>query len=357
MRDIAAFCVSSDATIGDVIERIDANQNGIALMVDADRQLVATITDGDIRRAFMKHFALDRCIADILDEIKDKRYLKPVSAPAGVAREELLVLMEDKSVRHIPLLDDNGRVVDIALRREIYKEEATDLQAVVMAGGFGTRLRPLTEDTPKPMLPVGDKPLMEHMIGQIRDAGIQKVHVTTHFLPEKITSHFGDGAAFGIDLNYVPETQPLGTAGALRLVKDRSQPLLIVNGDILTNIDFRAMREFHSEHEAKATIAATAYEVKIPYGVLDAPDGVVGRLVEKPSYTYFVNAGIYIIEADIIDLIPENTRFDMTDLMSLLIKQGGKVVSFPIREYWLDVGRPEDFARAQRDIQQGVFLR
>jgi NDP-sugar pyrophosphorylase family protein len=220
-----------------------------------------------------------------------------------------------------------------------------------MAGGFGKRLLPLTQNTPKPMLPIGEQPLMERMIGQLRDAGIHRVNVTTHFEPEKIRDYFGDGERFGVNLNYVSEERPLGTAGALRLIETKKEPLLIINGDILTRVDFRAMLDFHREHQADLTVGVREYDFQVPYGVIETEGARVTGVNEKPVYKFFVNAGIYLLQPALDEFIPKDERFDMTDLIEKLIAAGRTVASFPIMEYWLDIGRLADYERAQEDVK------
>src|SRR5260370_29164658 len=205
------------------------------------------------------------------------------------------------------------------------------------------------------MLPIGDQPLMERLVRDIRDAGIRRVHEPTHYRPEKIHEHFGSGADLDVDLAYVAEEQPLGTAGALRLVVPGPEPLLVVNGDILTKVNFRALIRFHEESGASLTVGVRSYEIKVPYGVVETENSLVTRIVEKPTYRHFVNAGLYVVEPRAIAFIPEGRRFDMTDLIERLVAAGERVASFPVREYWLDIGRHEDYERAQRDHDSGAL--
>jgi NDP-sugar pyrophosphorylase family protein len=205
------------------------------------------------------------------------------------------------------------------------------------------------------MLPVGDRPLLEVTIARLRSAGISRVNVTTHFMPEKIIEHFGDGSAFGVELNYVSETTPLGTAGALALMAAPQEPLLVINGDILTNIDFRSMLAFHREHQADLTVAVRRYEFQVPYGVLECEGPFVQRLSEKPAYSFFVNAGIYLLEPTAHAFVRRDQRFDMTDLIEVLIANQRTVVGFPLVEYWLDIGQHADYEQAQLDVASGRF--
>ena len=336
--------IRKDATIRDAMACIDRNSNGLALVVDQDGRFLNTITDGDLRRAILNGLRLESPITEC--KAVDGRC---VTAPVNTPRQQQVKLMLKHMIRHLPLLDADGFVVEVAISDELIAEPEP-LQAVIMAGGFGTRLRPLTDNTPKPMLPVGGKPLMQRTIESLQQAGIRRINVTTHYMPEKITGYFGDGNHLGVDLNYVSEDMPLGTAGALRLMDEVDEPMLVLNGDILTNVDFRSMLGFHRENNADLTMAVRQYDYQIPYGVIEAEDGVVRRLAEKPKYQSLVNAGIYLLESSVRRHIPLGQRYDMTDLIGQLLEDGGKVVCFPVMEYWLDIGHPDDFEKAQTDV-------
>jgi NDP-sugar pyrophosphorylase family protein len=221
-----------------------------------------------------------------------------------------------------------------------------------MAGGKGSRLQPLTEEMPKPMLPVGDRPVLEIIIGQLRDAGIKQVKVTTHHQPEKIAQHFGDGSNFGVELSYVEERSPLGTVGGLGLLEVPRETTLVINGDILTQVDFRAMLRYHQEHQADLTVAVRQYDVKVPYGVIECDGAQVRKISEKPAVMVLVNAGIYLLEPGVYRYIPNGQRFDMTELIQRLLDEGRSVVSFPVREYWLDIGQREEYEQAQEAIKE-----
>jgi dTDP-glucose pyrophosphorylase len=332
--------------------RIDRNQCGIVLVVDDDGRLVGTLTDGDLRRAILAGALLDHSVGSVL-ESKTGPYARSTTAPVGTEPAELLRLMQDRTLRQLPLVDEAGRVVDLALLEDFTPSEVLPLQAVIMAGGFGTRLHPLTDSLPKVMLPVGGQPLMERTIEQLRQAGIARVNVTTHYRTDAIRSHFGDGGEFGVDIRYVDEDRPLGTAGAISLLEQGDEPLLVINGDILTRVDFRAMLDYHRQHQAELTVGVRHYEIAVPYGVVESAGSRVERIREKPVLGFFVNAGIYLLEPSVAPGIPRGERFDMTDLIERLLAEERTVVSFPITEYWLDIGQPEDYERAQRDLADG----
>lgn len=351
MVDLKKLSVRSDASLHLAMEQLNLCEMGILLLLDAKSRFLATVTDGDIRRAILAGSGLDSPITNALCN-RDGTLRHSITADATASRAEQLAIMRDAGIRHLPLLDGERKVVDLALSDDLGSMPALPVQAVIMAGGFGTRLRPLTDDTPKPMLQIGGRPLLERTIEGLQQAGVHRINVTTHFMPEKITSHFGSGSKFGVELNYVSEDEPLGTAGALGLLGDIEEPLLVINGDILTNVDFRSLVRYHQAQKAMLTVGVRHYELKVPYGVVEAKNGRVLGLREKPSYAFFVNAGVYLLDPSVRRHIPRARRFDMTDLIELLLGQGEPVASFPILEYWIDIGQHEDFDRAQREVSQ-----
>lgn len=348
--------VSPADTIRQILVCIDRTARGIALVVDEQRHLLATVTDGDVRRAMLHDLDLDLPVSGLLARRDFRSHSdQPATAPAGTTNEELLHLMNQKTLRQIPLVDDDGRVVDIAFLSDLVREYESPLRAVVMAGGQGTRLRPLTDELPKPMLPVGDRPLLEIIVRGLRDAGIRQVNVTTHYKGDVIADHFKDGQEFGVEIRYVNEDQPLGTAGALSLLDESDEPLLVINGDILTRVDFRAMHNFHREHKAELTVAVRQYELAVPYGVITTDGVAVTGISEKPVLRQFINAGIYLLDPSVRRLIPNAQRCDIPELIEMLLREGRSVVCFPIREYWLDIGKADHYDQAKADMATGKF--
>lgn len=344
------------ATIRQAAACINENRKALAaLVVVEDRKLVDIVTDGDIRRAVLDGLSLDTPVSVLKSRKAPSPFPVPIVAPASMKKLELLAFMRARNAQQLPLVDTEGRVVDLVKLSDLLQTDVTAIQAVVMAGGLGTRLRPLTTDLPKPMLPVGDRPLLELTIEQLKAAGIQRVNVTTHFQPEKIKDHFGDGRGFGVDITYLNEDTPLGTAGALAMIEETPDPLLVINGDVLTQIDYRAMMGFHSEHDADLTVAVRQYAIQVPYGVMECDGPNVKTVREKPTYTYFVAAGIYLLQPSACKLIPRGCHFDMPDLINKLIDLKRTVVSFPIVEYWLDIGQHVDYAQAQKDVESGQY--
>ena len=353
MSVIEPYLIDPSATIRDAMTCIDRNGKGICLVVDPEHRLLGPVSDGDIRRAILKGVDLDLPVKNLLEERSKAGNKGAVTAPPGTSDAEMLHLMNKHGLRQIPVVDPNGRVTDMAFVYDLVQEYELPLTAVVMAGGFGTRLRPLTDNTPKPMLPIGDRPILERTIEQLKRAGICRVNLTTHYKPETISEHFGNGEGFGVTINYVHEHEPLGTAGGLGLLDKIDGPLLVINGDILTHVDFRAMLAYHRKHKACLTVGVRQYVVQVPYGVIECNGPNVCNVSEKPRLQFLVNAGIYLLDPSARQHIPTGRNSDMTDLIQHLVAENLPVVSFPIVEYWLDVGRPADYERAQEDVRNG----
>jgi dTDP-glucose pyrophosphorylase/CBS domain-containing protein len=346
-RRLESAIIRPEASIAEAIAQLEHAGTGALLLCDPDRHLRGVLTDGDVRRAILANIPFERPCLEIANT-------NPVVAPADVSPAEALELMDHARefvLNHLPLLSHDGVVVGFLLRSDLSTPELLPLSAVIMAGGFGKRLLPLTEHTPKPMLPVGGRPLLERTIGRLRNAGIARVAITTHHLADRITTHFGDGREFGVELNYVAEDSPLGTAGALRLLGEMQEPMLVINGDILTGLSFRDMLAFHRRHGAEMTVGVRRCDVEIPYGVLECDGPFVRGVREKPKTSVLINAGVYLLEPTVRRLIPDDRRFDMTDLMQRLLEERRRVVSFPIVEYWLDIGQRADYEQAQQDIR------
>jgi len=347
-RRLRAVIIAPEASISEAMAQLDKAATGVLLICDKVRHLLGLLTDGDFRRAILQRKPLSEPCATIASS-------HPITSPISVSSSEALRIMKEHDISQLPVVDSEGKVQKLILSKDIVPNRELALSAVVMAGGFGTRLLPLTENVPKPMLPVGGRPLLELTIGQLRRAGIKNVNVTTHYLPETISDYFGTGEMFGVRLNYLQEEHPLGTAGGIRLLKQFDDTMLVINGDVLTGAPFGAMLDYHRAYHADLTIGVRKYEVQVPFGVVECDDVRVKGLEEKPSLSFFINAGTYLIEPAVRDFIPAGQRFDMTELISKLIEAGRIVVSFPIMEYWLDMGRHEDYAKAQQDVRDGAF--
>jgi dTDP-glucose pyrophosphorylase/CBS domain-containing protein len=345
MFDADRYVVRSTDTLRCAAALIDRNKAGIALVLDDDGRLLGTITDGDLRRAMLRGDSLDT----LVDEVIARPRPAPVTAPADADRHALLSLMQERRVRQVPLLDESERVVDLVLLDQLLENSSLPVTAVLMAGGLGTRLRPLTDGTPKPLLPVGGKPLIELAVDNLRAAGVRKVIITTHYLGSAIADHLGDGCNHQVAIEYVHEENPLGTAGALSLIERTADPLLVVNGDILTRLDYGALLAFHQEHAADMTVTAREYHLQVPYGVVQTNGVHLRGIVEKPEYKFFVAGGVYLLNPDVLQFLTPGERCDMPTLIERLVDGGRTVVTFPIREYWLDIGHLEAYEQAQAD--------
>lgn len=355
VSESASFCtngglellfVKPEQTILEAIKRIESNSLGIALVVDDILRLKSVITDGDIRRVILKGIDVKTTLLSAITENRNP----PFTAPIGTPHQVLLKYMTDKKIRHIPLVDGNEIVRDLCILSDLLNIPNLEVEAVILAGGFGKRLLPLTANTPKPMLKIGEQPLLERIVRQIRQAGISRINISTHHQAEEITNYFGDGSKIGIQINYIHEKVPLGTAGVLSLLHDVEVPILVMNGDIITQLDFRALMHFHLSKKADLTIAAKQLDFKIAYGVLETAEDRVTRLEEKPTHHFMINAGIYVLNPSIKNMVTQNVRTEMTDLISEMLAKNMKVVYFPIQEYWLDIGTPADYQQAITDL-------
>lgn len=353
MDCIEPYVIQPNASLRDAMSLIDKNSKGIVFVVGPKNYLLGSISDGDIRRAILEGITLETPVQSLIDKRKQAGGSRPVTASVDATDADLLKLMNESEIRQIPVTDSEGRILRITFLPDLVRDYEAPMTAVIMAGGFGTRLRPLTENTPKPMLPVGNKPILEWTIEQLKKTGINQISLTTHYHPEAISKHFGNGDNFGVEINYVHEEKPLGTAGALGLLGRVKGPLLVMNGDILTRVDFRSMLEFHRKKKSCLTVGVRQYAMKVPYGVIECKEERVCSVSEKPELRFLVNAGIYLLEGKALEYIPHDHNFDMPDLIQSLINDNQVVVSFPIVEYWLDVGRPADYEQAQVDFGGG----
>lgn len=340
--------LSPTSTIRKVLEVIDNHALRIALIVDSDDILKGVVTDGDVRRGLLNGKTLNSNVSDIMT-------LNPFTCDKDASREELVHFMNNKNILAVPITD-KGKVTGLAtIDSENNYQEKIDNPVLIMAGGFGKRLRPLTDNCPKPMLEFCGKPLLETILLQFKKFGFSNFYISLHYLPEQIINYFGDGTKFGVNIKYVHEKKPLGTGGCLGLLPkdlDQNLPVIVCNGDILTTIDFRRLLEFHNDKSATSTICVREYEYKIPYGVISGKDGLITNMAEKPSYYYFVNAGIYCISPKIINSVDIDEKIDLpTILKNYLTTTNNKTLMFPIHEYWLDIGSINDFNRAQQDAK------
>ncbi len=322
----------------------DLKKNTILIVVDENDKLVGSLTDGDLRRGFIKGLTFDNSLMD---------YLQP--DPLFIYEDELpnsnLNKLRLRNFMVVPIVDRTRKVVRILNLTEIQSVVPADV--FIMAGGRGQRLMPLTENTPKPMLHVGDKPIIEHNIDRLVKYGIKNIYLSVNYLANQIEEYFGDGSDKGVSINYVHEDKPLGTLGSVKMVEELEHDyVMVMNSDLLTDIDFNGFFQTFLRSGADMAVATTMYQVDVPYGVMEVDNGnFVNALQEKPRYTYYSNAGIYIIKKELLSLVPHNEFYNVTDLMESLIEHDKKLISFPILGYWLDIGKHDDFVRAQEDIK------
>jgi dTDP-glucose pyrophosphorylase len=326
------------------IEVIDAAGLQIALVIDPAGHLLGTVTDGDVRRGLLRGVDLAQPVREVMNR-------QPLTATSAMSRNQRLELMRRRGVSHLPVLDESARLVNLESDAELFEVGERPNWVVLMAGGLGQRLRPLTEDIPKPLLPVGDRPLLEIIIDRFVSQGFRKFFIAVNYRAEMVEAHFADGARFGAEIRYLREPEPLGTAGALGLIEERpTAPVIVMNGDLLTTVNFGRLEEFHLEHAADLTLCVRRYVHQIPYGVAEIRDNQVVSIKEKPSHECFISGGIYVVSPAVHDLLRPVRHLDMPDLMSRLIAERRRVTAFPVTEYWIDIGRIEDLERARAEI-------
>lgn len=347
MKNWQSTVVAPELSLESAIATLDRSALRIAIVVDVEGRLLGTLTDGDIRRALLRQLPMSTPVRDVM-------CTAPQKAEAGWGRERILALMQEHELLHVPIVDASHRVVGLETLHGVLERKTRNNPVFVMAGGFGTRLHPLTRACPKPMLHVGDRPILQIILERLIEMGFHRFYFSTHFMPEVIRNHFGNGSKWGVSIDYVHEAEPLGTGGALGLLpKDVIDcPLLMVNGDLLTTLDYTGLLDFHAANGGVATMCAGQYEYQIPYGVIESSGGRLISLVEKPTQRVFINAGIYVLSPEFLIGIHPGTRVDMPTLLTKVLEQGGKVSIFPIHEYWLDIGRLEDLHRAQREVER-----
>lgn len=336
-------------TVRDALAKLNLlKTNTILIVVDEQEHLVGSLTDGDLRRGFINGLTFDSSLLE---------YIQP--DPLFVYEHEVhstdFNKLRLKNFMVVPVVGRDMKVLKVLNLLQLQSIVPADV--FIMAGGRGQRLMPLTENTPKPMLQIGDKPIIEHNIDRLIKFGISNIYISVNYLADCIKDYFKDGSEKGVNIRYVHEDKPLGTLGSVKLVEELQHDyVMVMNSDLLTDIDFNGFFNAFIRSGADMAVATTMYEVDVPYGVMEVDNGnFVSALKEKPRYTYYSNAGIYIIKKELLSLVPYNMFYNVTDLMESLIADGRKLVSFPILGYWLDIGRHDDFAKAQRDIHSLVL--
>ena len=348
MRNFREHLILSGSSVKQALSVLnELSQDAILFVVDENDKLIGTLTDGDVRRGLLNDFSIDSVIDKIIQP--NPRFIRK-----GNYDIEKIIKYREQDFRIIPVLDDNNIVVNVINFK--YIKSYLPIDAVIMAGGKGQRLQPLTNLTPKPLLKVGDKPIMEHNLNRLAMFGIDDFWVSVKYLGEQIIDHFGDGKQKNINIQYVWENEPLGTIGAVSQVDNfKHDYVLVTNSDLLTNIDYEHFFLEFIKQGADLAVLTIPYQVAIPYAVLETVKGKVKSFKEKPTYTYYSNGGIYLMKREMLEFIPKDTFFNATDLMEKLITKNKKIISFPFSGYWLDVGKHEDFEKAQNDINNIKF--
>lgn len=334
------------APLVEAVRAIEASPRRIAVVVSKGGRLAGTLTDGDVRRCLLTGGSLQTLVHEAMN-------CSPLSAPLGSSDLYLLDLMRRGNIAALPLLDADGCFVKLVHLTdlepaEVASEETDFAFAVIMAGGEGMRLRPMTEHIPKSMIDIGGVPLLARQIQRLAKAGLKRVYLSVNYLSHVIEDYFGDGANFGLEILYLREDEKLGTGGALSLLPERpTRPIVVMNGDIMTSSDFGSLNTFHCSNLAEVTVAAVDYRINIPFGVILNEGPKVTELAEKPSQHFLCNAGIYVLSPSVLDLLPYGKHFNMTDLINSCLAEGRPVAVFPVHEYWSDIGTPADLDKAR----------
>lgn len=343
-NQIKNIVLSKEDTILKALELLDLYALRIVLVVDENNHLLGSITDGDIRRGLLKGQDLHASVESVM-------HTSPYSIEEDkLTNRQIFEIMREKRYLALPVIK-NGQLVNIITLDDLIRTKRKENPVFIMAGGFGTRLRPLTDKCPKPMLPIGGKPLLEIIISSLKEQGFYKFYISTHYLPEIIQNYFGNGEKFDIQIQYVHESEPLGTGGALSLLprQEVDLPFIVINGDVLTNMNFSKLIDFHISQNAVATMCVREFQYQIPYGVVNSEQNNIQSMTEKPSYYFNINTGIYVISPELLEQV-KSQFIGMPTILEQQITKSKKVVSYPLHEYWLDIGHMEDYNRAQRDI-------
>lgn len=346
MKNYKNISLSPNSTIREALKIIDSGAMKIAIVVDEHEKLLGTVTDGDIRRGLLGTLGLEDAIEPII-------FKTPTVCTIDDTKEKILEIAVEKKLYQIPIVDHDGKLVGIEEVDELLKPKHKNNKVVLMVGGLGTRLRPLTEHIPKPMLKVGNKPILETIILNFKKYGFTEIILSVSYKSEIIEHYFGDGSNFGVNIKYVHEDKRMGTAGALSLIREKlNEPFFVMNGDLLTNINFEHLHDFHIANNCMGTMCVREYDFQVPYGVVNIKDSKILSIEEKPTHKFFVSAGIYMLSPDVLKYIPEDEFYDMPTLFEKLISEKQNAISFPLREYWLDIGQIDEYKKANEEYSE-----
>lgn len=343
MENVSEICLNYEETLLNALKNLEKNNAQIVLVIDKKGKLLGTISDGDIRR----NLIVGNSLKTKVTEIMNKNF---ISLDEDYSKQNILEIMRIKDINQIPIIDKDGKVFDIVLLRELIKNTKNyDNPVLIMAGGIGSRLMPFTENCPKPMLKVGEKPILEILLERLIENGFRNFYISVNYLKEQIIDYFNDGKKWNVNIRYLKEKKRLGTAGALSLLpKNLKEPFIVMNGDILTKFNIYQLLDFHKKNHSFATICAREYEFKIPFGVIQSNGIELSEIVEKPTYKSFVNAGVYAFEPQVLKIIKSNESLDMPELIERIKNSNKKINVCPIHEYWIDIGRHETLNKAHQ---------
>ncbi|RQO67579.1 nucleotidyltransferase [Pedobacter sp. KBW06] len=349
-KNIGSYIISKEASAREALAYIEglSKVDAVLFVIETDSKLVGSLTDGDIRRGLLNGLEISQPIHLFMNP--NFKYLKQTKNNI-----EEIKAYKKAEINLIPLIDEDFRLLEILDLKHI--KTVLPLAALIMAGGKGERLKPLTTNTPKPMLKVGDKPIIEHNIDRLISFGIKDIYISVKYLKDQIIDYFGDGSSKGVNIRYIEETDALGTLGALALINEiEYEDILVLNSDILTNIDYEDFYNYYKQHEATMALASIPYHVNIPYAVLETNEHKVSAFTEKPSYIYYSNGGIYILKFSLKTWFEKGTFFNATDLMDKIISDKTYCLAhYPLLSYWLDIGKHQDYTKAQEDIKHINF--
>ncbi|EAU71031.1 nucleoside-diphosphate-sugar pyrophosphorylase [Synechococcus sp. BL107] len=341
-KKLGEISIDQDTKVIEAMRVIEHGGAQIALVIGRKQQLLGTLTDGDIRRGILHGKKLESPVKDLMN-----RNFQSAKYSTTANRQEMIKMMKKNFLRHLPVIDKNGNVVELLILEEILNPPEYKNPVVIMAGGKGTRLRPKTKNCPKPMIPVGDKPMLEIQIEKCISNGFKNFYMSVNYLKEQIIDYFEDGSKWGVNIEYLIEEEPLGTAGSLQLLPESiSKPIIVINGDVLTKLKPSQLLQFHSSHNAEATLCVREHEISIPFGVIETRGLELSSFAEKPTYRYLVNAGIYVINPRLLQLLSPQTYIDMPAFLQKAQQSEYRVLTCPIHEYWIDVGNPESLEAA-----------
>tara|TARA_Y100001960_G_scaffold312644_1_gene374617 strand:+ start:350 stop:1390 length:1041 start_codon:yes stop_codon:yes gene_type:complete len=344
MQNLSSILLKATDSLEVVIYTLQKGGLRIVMVVDDDSKLLGIITDGDLRRALLEHNDMNTKASEIMNS-------KPFVASEKESKEFILEKMRKENILAVPILDSKGIVKSLETIHEMIKRPFIDNPVILMAGGYGKRLRPLTEETPKPLLKIGSEPILETIIKRLSDFGLHNYYISTHYKSDKIKDYFEDGSKWGVNIDYIDEKDPMGTAGALTLLPPNfsNLPVIVMNGDLVTDLNFHSLLENHDQSESDITVCVVEYDFQVPYGVVEVKKSKVKKIIEKPKHKFFVNAGVYIINPGVIDTLPDSNFMEMTDFLQERtdIKDGINI--FPIFEKWLDIGRISEYKKVNNE--------